>query len=108
MAKDRPLQELTYREKIRDATHLARELIDHASQAMLPRMSELQTLLKPRKRHKEGSHQKEEEPIEDLTIRNAAAFMLESESYARQLCDRMDELGTAIVVESTKIAYNKE
>lgn len=96
MAKDRPVQQLTYREKIRDATHLARELIDHAGQSMLPRLAELQSHLAPRSHHSVDD-------VEDITIRNSANAVLESERYLTQLRSRMEELGLAIVAESNRI-----
>lgn len=106
MAKDRPIAQMTYREKIRDATHLARELIDHVGQSMLPRLAELQSQLKPRTHHKERDKDRGEE-IEDLTIRNSATTVMESNHYTQQLSARMEELGQAIVAESNKVVYDK-
>jgi hypothetical protein len=100
MAKDRPVQQLTYREKVRDATHLVRELIDHVGQSTLPRVAELQSQLAPRTHHASDE-------VEDITLRNSAAAVLDSEKYAAQLSARMDELGQAIVLESNKILYSQ-
>ena len=100
MAKDRPVQQLTYREKVRDATHLVRELIDHVGQSTLPRLAELQAHLAPRTHH--GPDE-----VEDVTIRNSAGVVLDSEKYAAQLSARMDELGQAIVLDSNKILHSQ-
>jgi hypothetical protein len=100
MAKDRPVQQLTYREKVRDATHLVRELIDHVGQSTLPRLAELQSQLAPRVHHAP-------EEVEDVTLRNSAAAVLESEHYAARLSGRMEELGEAIVLDSNKILHSQ-
>jgi hypothetical protein len=100
MAKDRPVQQLTYREKVRDATHLVRELIDHVGQSTLPRLAELQSQLASRPHHAS-------EETEDITIRNTAGAVLESENYAARLSTRMEELGEAIVLESNKILHSQ-
>ncbi|MDZ4683735.1 MAG: hypothetical protein SH850_01520 [Planctomycetaceae bacterium] len=96
MAKHRPIQQLTYREKIRDATQLSRELIDHVGQSLLPRIAQLQSQLTHKPHHND-------EPIEDVTIRSTAATVLDSERYADQLIRRLEELGEAIVQESNQI-----
>uniref|UniRef100_A0A7C2P2D1 Uncharacterized protein n=1 Tax=Schlesneria paludicola TaxID=360056 RepID=A0A7C2P2D1_9PLAN len=100
MATDRPIHQLTFREKIRDGAHLARELVEHVELSLLPRLAQLESGLTPRPGHGDDD-------IADVTVRNLVASALESEQYATALDARIEALGQAIVQESQRILNAK-
>ena len=59
----RKIAELTMRDKIRDSQHLARELHEHLTQNLLPKIAELASVCVP----------EAEERIADVTIRSQVA-----------------------------------
>jgi hypothetical protein len=88
----RPLEQLTFREKIRDCTHRTHELIEHVEQNLVPRIDELQSQLKPPK----TGH---EDDVTDISVRNLVASTLESQRYGSQMEDEIDAYGNAINAE---------
>lgn len=82
--------QLTMREKIRGGQHLARELHEHLSQNLLPKVTELVAVCTP-----EG-----EERIADVTIRNQVANVLESERFLAQKEAELTAYAVAITQEA--------
>jgi hypothetical protein len=96
MIPERNLESLTFREKIRDAAHLSRALIEHLEQAVEPKIQQLMGCV----RVKPGA---KEEDTQDVTVRSLAAAVLESERFAENLNNRLVQYATAIVNESQDI-----
>jgi hypothetical protein len=76
------LDHLTCREKLRDAAHLTRELVEHLEQGFSPKLQELIRQLKVRPGDATES-------VSDTTVRNLAAAILDSERFTSQLEDRL-------------------
>lgn len=79
------LNDLTLREKFKEASLVARELTEHVQQGFLPRSKQLARLVRPKF---ESSKEYEIDPeagIEDKTIRNEVARVLESENFTDEL-----------------------
>lgn len=72
----RKIEQLTLREKIRDSQQLARDLHEHLVQNFLPKVTELVTVSTPQP--------DVEERVADVTIRNQAGMVLESERFLAQ------------------------
>lgn len=87
----RKIAELTMREKIRNSQHLARDLHEHLTQNLLPKIAELATVCLP-----EG-----EERIADVTIRSQVATVLESERFLAQKDEEIAHYAAAIVQSAT-------
>jgi hypothetical protein len=85
----RPLEQLTFREKIRDCSHRARELVEHIDQNLVPHLHELHKRTRPPRTEKD-------EQITDVTVRNLVAAALESHRYAAQVEDQIEAYGKAI------------
>uniref|UniRef100_A0A7C4LNB8 Uncharacterized protein n=1 Tax=Schlesneria paludicola TaxID=360056 RepID=A0A7C4LNB8_9PLAN len=85
----RSLEQMTFREKIRDCAHKTRELIEHLEQGFAPRLQELHAKAKPPR----PGH---EDDIPDVTIRNLVAAVLESHRYAEQLEEQIEAYGRSI------------
>lgn len=92
----RNLESLTYREKIRDFTTLTRTLDEHLQQAVVPRVAEIRTLVK-------AHTLPDEDALPDVTIRNLVRSLLESEAFANDLLQRIEDYGLSIVNESGDI-----
>ena len=82
----RPLEQLTFREKIRDYAHRTRELIEHMEQNLVPRVDEI--LHKTRPRH--------EDELTDVSVRNLVSATLESQRYGSQIEEQIEAYGKAI------------
>ncbi len=82
----RKIAELTMREKIRDGQHLAREMHEHLTQNLLPKIVELNSVCIP----------EAEERIADVTIRNQVTTVLESERFLAQKEAEIAAYATAI------------
>ncbi len=87
---ERPLDNLTLREKFIEVDKVTRELIDHLERGFIPKAHELRRLAR---RANEPDHQDE---IKDVTIRSSTEGLLHTDGYTRQLRDRMGQLLSAI------------
>lgn len=101
MATQRKIESLTYREKLRDGAHLTRELIEHFSQSLEPKIQRIKTVVRTRS-------QPGEDDVPDVTVRNLVATVMESERFASELCERLEEYSRAIVSESENILEPKQ
>ena len=94
---DRPSHQLTLRELFIEAERLNRELIEHLEQGFLPKVQNLARLVGP------GYVDAHGHPAGDLTMRNTAAQVLESEAYTEQLYGRIRDHCEAIDREVARI-----
>lgn len=85
----RPLEQLTFREKIRDCTHRTRELIEHVEQNFVPRIDEILSETKPPK----PGH---EDELTDVSVRNLVSAVLDSHRYGSELEEQIEAYGKAI------------
>ncbi|MDP1797067.1 MAG: hypothetical protein Q8K78_06280 [Planctomycetaceae bacterium] len=88
----RKIEQLTLREKIRDSQQLARDLHEHMMQNFLPKVAELVAVSKPQP--------DVEERVADVTIRNQAATVLESERFLAQKEADLSAYATALIREA--------
>ena len=93
----RPSHQLTLRELFIEAERLNRELIEHLEQGFLPKVQNLARLVGP------GYVDAHGHPAGDLTVRNTAAQVLESEAYTEQLYGRIRDYCEAIDREVARI-----
>jgi len=97
MARSLNLNQLTLRDKIREAARRSHELNEHLEQAFVPKVHHLRKLTRPPEGETEAI------PVSDTTIRTQAATVLESEAYTARLDNDVAALFTAIVDEVDQI-----
>lgn len=95
---DRSLDDLTLRDKCREAQRVIRDLIDHLDQAFLPKVKNLRKLAKA----KEPGY--DPGAIRDVTIRAQAAGVLEAEQYTVKLDEESRQFLTALAAEVEHLA----
>jgi hypothetical protein len=83
--ENRPLREL-----FTQAERLSRELIDHLENGFLPKTDSLYRLVEP-----DGDSPVQED-VEDVTVRNQARVVLESEEFTNKLYKETAQYLTAI------------
>lgn len=97
----RPLDDLTLRDKCREAQRIIRELIDHLDQAFLPKVKNLRKLARAREPgYNPGV-------VRDVTIRAQAASLLEAEQYTIKLDEESRQFLTALANEVEQLAYQE-
>lgn len=79
------LQDLTLRDKFKEASRVTREFSEHVEQGFLPRCKQLGRLVRPKFDSSTDYELDTEAGIEDITIRNEVARVLESENYTDEL-----------------------
>lgn len=87
---ERPLDNLTLREKLIEAERLMRELSDHLERGFIPKAHETRRLAR---RANEPENQDE---VKDVTIRSSSDELLRTDDYSRQLCERNIRMLAAI------------
>ena len=85
---ERPVGQQTLREQFTHAEQLAKELVDHLEHNLLPKIHDLKKLAQ--------SDLKGEAEVEDVTVRNQAADILESTRFADEIGDKMTTYFTSI------------
>ncbi len=100
MARSLNLNQLTLRDKIREAARRAHDLNEHLEQAFVPKVHELRKLVRP----EAGI---EAIPVSDTTVRHHAAIVIDSEQYTANLDDDATALFEAIVEDVGKILTKK-
>lgn len=88
----RKIEHLTLREKVRDSQQLARDLHEHMTQNFIPKVAELIAVSTP--------NPDVEERVADVTIRNQAATVLESERFLSQKEAELSAYAAALVQEA--------
>ncbi|MEI8382388.1 MAG: hypothetical protein WCJ09_19810 [Planctomycetota bacterium] len=101
MARSLNLNQLTLRDKIREAARRAHDLNEHLEQAFVPKVHELRKLVR---RSEQGI---EVIPVSDTTVRHHAAIVIDSEQYTANLDDDATALFEAIVEEVGNILTKK-
>ncbi len=89
------IAQLTIREKLRDCEHLARDLGEHLQQNFLPKITELQSLAVP--------NLQQEERVADISIRNSAQAVLESERFTARLDEDLIAYAKSILRDAATI-----
>lgn len=97
MAKSLNLNQLTLRDKIREAARRSHELNEHLEQAFVPKVHELRKLTRLPEPGTDAV------PVSDTTIRHHAAIVIDSEKYTAGLDDDATALLEAIVEEVERI-----
>lgn len=87
---DRPLDNLTLREKLIEAERLLRELTDHLERGFIPKAH---LTRRTARRANEPDNQDE---VKDVTIRSSSQELIRSDDYSRQLCERNIRMLAAI------------
>ncbi len=98
MARSLNLDQLTLRDKIREAARRSHDLIEHLEHAFVPKAHDLRKVTRPH------DPKAETPPIADVTIRHQAAMVLESDQYTEGLNEETDALFEAIAVEIDELA----
>lgn len=101
MARPLNLNQLTLRDKIREAARRSHDLNEHIEQAFVPKVHQLRKLTRPAEPGSEAA------PISDMTIRHQAAIVMESEAYTVGLDDETSALFAAISEEVEQV-LNKQ
>lgn len=101
MARALNLNQLTLRDKIREAARRSQDLQEHMEQAFVPKVHLLRKLTRPPEPGTEAI------PVSDNTIRNQAAIVLDSEKYTAGMDDAVTALFAAIVEDIEKL-LNKQ
>jgi hypothetical protein len=79
------LEDLTLRDKFKEASMVAREFTEHVEQNFLPRCKQLARLVRPKFESAKDYEIDADAGVEDVTIRNGVARVLESENYTDEL-----------------------
>lgn len=79
------IDRLTLREKLRDAAHGVRELIEHLEQGFVPKVHELRRLTR---QHDPAAGAT---TVSDVTVRNHVTSVLEGERFTVGLNDSLEE-----------------
>jgi hypothetical protein len=87
---ERSPEQLTLRQLFTEAERLTRELTEHLEQGFLPKLQNLARLTDPGHVDVHGN------PAEDVSLRNCAAQVLESELYTERLYEKIETYCTAI------------
>ncbi|MBI1346213.1 hypothetical protein GC163_07970 [bacterium] len=98
MLPQRRIETLTFRDKIRDGATLARELMEHLDQAVIPKIQRIKEDIRSRS-------QLRDDDLPDVTVRNLVAVVLDGEEFTSTLCDRIEQYGRAIVSEADQILH---
>ena len=98
MAKSLDINQLTLRDKIREAARKSHDLIEHLEHSFVPKVHDLRKLARPQEPKSETP------PVQDVTIRHQAALVMESDDYTERLCTETDALFESIATEVHKLA----
>ncbi len=79
-----PIDQLTLREKLRDAAHGIRELIEHLELGFVPKVHDL------RKLSRQHDPLSDSPPVADVTIRSYVSSVLESDRFTAGLQDSLE------------------
>ena len=86
--KARPIHRWTLRELLNGSERICREITEHLNSDYLPRVKEVERLLRPHK------HRKVE--LSDRTVANAVSHQEKAEGYAAELISQLEEILAAI------------
>lgn len=95
---ERSIERMTLREKFTEAERLTRELTEHLDRGFIPKVGEVARLIRPIADHPERASD-----VEDITVRNYAAEVLEREDFTRRVYDKLSEYCGAIQQDVSRI-----
>lgn len=81
---NRPIEQLTLREKFSDVEFLVRELTEHLEQSFVPRAKAVEELVKPDLRPADR------DAIPDSTVRSRMTVLLGSDDFTQTLFSRLE------------------
>lgn len=84
---DRPLEQMPLRELFVHIEHQARDLAEHLDLNFLPKLQALDESVQPKD---------EDHAVRDITVRNRAAQVLESDKFTLQMLQKMHDCLNAI------------
>lgn len=87
---ERSIEQLTLVDKFREADQLARALIDHLDRGFLPKVRDLERLVRP------NPHNAGYQDVSDLRVRNYVANVISSDDFTSQNCRKLDQYIQAI------------
>ena len=85
---ERPISQQSLREQFTRAEQLVKELTDHLEHSLLPKILDLKKLIQ--------TDLNGEAVVEDISVRNHAASVLESARFADEVSDKMTPYFTSI------------
>ena len=98
MTRSLNLNQLTLREKIREAAQRSHELSDHLEQAFVPKVHDLRKVTRPIEPNSASP------PVADVTVRHQAAAVFEADQYTDGLNEDAEALFEAIAAEVDRLA----
>jgi hypothetical protein len=99
---EQSLDSMTLREKLKTASGVLRELVEHLDQGFLPKVRELGRMVEPLSTT--GVYRlKDDTTVSDHTIRDQVAQILSSESFTDEVYGKAEQFFTAIETEVAKI-----
>lgn len=102
MARQRSIEQLTLRDMFTEAERLTRELTEHLEQGFNPKVSELLQLVRPTPSGAPASN------VEDITVRNHVADVLDSENFTARLYKTLDVYLEGINRSASRIVGEEE
>jgi hypothetical protein len=81
---EKPVRKFTLWELVSECEHVCRELTEHYQTDYIPKLRELQRLVKP--------HRHREFEVSDITVANSIKSLKNSDDYARERLDRLEVL----------------
>ena len=81
---NRPIEQLTLREKFSDVEYLVRELTEHLEQSFLPRIRSVEEIVRP------DSRAADRGDVPDSTVRSRMTALLGSDDFAQTLFSRLE------------------
>jgi len=91
------IDHLTLREKLRDAAHCTRELIEHLELGFVPKVHELRKLSR---QHDPASGVP---PVADVTIRSYVSSVIESDRFTAGLSENLEKYLVSIQSDTTDV-----
>ena len=93
----RPVEQQTLRELFNNGEQLTKELIDHIQRAFLPRVHELNEIVRPSKAGIYGGKAK------NVTVRHHVAQVLDSEKFSNDVYQNLEQHCQAILDSTSSI-----
>ena len=88
-----PLDQTPLRDLFSQVKHQVRDLTEHLDQSFLPKLHALDDVTHPQST---GDPRSSQDEVRDITVRNRAADVVESDDFTQQLLHRMRDYLNAI------------
>ena len=92
----RQIEQLTLVDMFKEADQVARGLIDHIERGFLPKVRDLERLVRP------NPSSPGQSDVTDVRVRNYASSVLASDDFTHEQCQKLDEYLRAIEKEVTR------